>query len=98
MVGIETVDSLCWPDNILSVGRNKLVINHLGKLFVTSDAATIIREVEVVHPAAKLLVLASQAQEVEVSDFYPCFDNADLTQHRRWATRQTSSSSSPGHY
>lgn len=47
-------------------GRNKLIINHLGKLFVTSDAATIIREVEVVHPAAKLLVMASQAQETEV--------------------------------
>lgn len=50
-------------------GRNKLLINHLGKLFVTSDAATIIREVEVVHPAAKLLVMASQAQEAEVSPF-----------------------------
>ncbi|KIO23225.1 hypothetical protein M407DRAFT_244862 [Tulasnella calospora MUT 4182] len=49
-------------------GRNKLVINHLGKLFVTSDAATIIREVEVVHPAAKLLVLASQAQDAEMGD------------------------------
>ena len=50
----------CW------IGRNKLIINHLGKLFVTSDAATIIREVEVVHPAGKLLVMASQAQEQEV--------------------------------
>ncbi|KAI6099285.1 chaperonin Cpn60/TCP-1 family [Pisolithus croceorrhizus] len=49
-------------------GRNKLVINHLGRLFVTSDAATIIREVEVVHPAAKLLVMASQAQESEMGD------------------------------
>ncbi|RPD77099.1 T-complex protein 1 [Lentinus tigrinus ALCF2SS1-7] len=49
-------------------GRNKLVINHLGKLFVTSDAATIIREIEVVHPAAKLLVMASQAQEAEMGD------------------------------
>jgi hypothetical protein len=48
-------------------GRNKLVINHLGRLFVTSDAATIIREIEVVHPAAKLVVMASQAQEAEVS-------------------------------
>lgn len=53
--------------NIGAIGRNKLVINHLGKLFVTSDAATIIREIEVVHPAAKLLVMASQAQEAEVS-------------------------------
>lgn len=50
----------------LAAGRNKLIINHLGKLFVTSDAATIIREIEVVHPAAKLLVMASEAQEQEV--------------------------------
>ncbi|CDO77603.1 hypothetical protein BN946_scf184936.g28 [Trametes cinnabarina] len=49
-------------------GRNKLVINYMGKLFVTSDAATIIREIEVVHPAAKLLVMASQAQEQEMGD------------------------------
>ncbi|KAH8110559.1 T-complex protein 1 [Phellopilus nigrolimitatus] len=49
-------------------GRNKLIINHLGKLFVTSDAATIIREIEVVHPAAKLLVMASQSQESEMGD------------------------------
>ncbi|THH06176.1 hypothetical protein EW145_g4276, partial [Phellinidium pouzarii] len=49
-------------------GRNKLLVNHLGKLFVTSDAATIIREIEVVHPAAKLLVMASQSQETEMGD------------------------------
>ncbi|RIB16193.1 chaperonin-containing T-complex theta subunit Cct8 [Gigaspora rosea] len=49
-------------------GRNKMVINHLEKLFVTNDAATIIRELEVVHPAAKLLVMASQQQEQEVGD------------------------------
>ncbi|TFK50907.1 T-complex protein 1 [Heliocybe sulcata] len=49
-------------------GRNKLLINHLGKLFVTSDAATILREMEVVHPAAKLVVMASQAQEAEMGD------------------------------
>ncbi|KAL5483095.1 CCT8 [Sanghuangporus weigelae] len=49
-------------------GRNKLIVNHLGKLFVTSDAATIIRELEVVHPAAKLLVMASEAQESEMGD------------------------------
>jgi T-complex protein 1 subunit theta len=47
-----------------------MVINHLEKLFVTNDAATIIRELEVVHPAVKLLVMASQQQEQEVY----CFD------------------------
>ncbi|KAJ3286574.1 T-complex protein 1 subunit theta [Borealophlyctis nickersoniae] len=49
-------------------GRNKMVINHLEKLFVTNDAATITRELEVVHPAAKLVVLASQQQEAEMGD------------------------------
>ncbi|KAJ1721019.1 T-complex protein 1 subunit theta [Coemansia erecta] len=49
-------------------GRNKMVVNHLEKLFVTNDAATIIRELEVVHPAAKLIVMASQQQEAEAGD------------------------------
>jgi len=50
------------------VGMNKMVINHLGKLFVTNDAATIIRELEVEHPAAKMMILGSQMQEQEVGD------------------------------
>ncbi|KAB5558171.1 chaperonin Cpn60/TCP-1 family [Coniochaeta sp. 2T2.1] len=49
-------------------GRNKIVINHLQKMILTSDAATILRELDVVHPAAKLLVMASQQQEAEVGD------------------------------
>lgn len=49
-------------------GMNKMVINHLEKLFVTSDAATIIKELEVQHPAAKMLVLNSRMQEQEVGD------------------------------
>lgn len=35
-------------------------------MILTSDAATILRELEVVHPAAKLVVMASQQQEAEV--------------------------------
>ena len=46
-----------------------MVINHLEKLFVTNDAATIMKELDVVHPAAKLLSLASQQQEAEVLFF-----------------------------
>ncbi|KAL3430772.1 TCP-1/cpn60 chaperonin family-domain-containing protein [Aspergillus tetrazonus] len=49
-------------------GRNKIVINHLQKMILTSDAATILRELEVVHPAAKLLVMASQQQDAEMGD------------------------------
>ena len=47
---------------------NKMVINHIDKLFVTNDAATIMREIEIQHPAAKLLILASEMQEKEVGD------------------------------
>ena len=45
-----------------------MVINHLDKLFVTSDAATIIREVEVNHPAAKMIAMAAKMQESEAGD------------------------------
>lgn len=37
-------------------------------MILTSDAATILRELEVVHPAAKLLVMASQQQDAEMGD------------------------------
>jgi len=59
----ETVQT-CYGPN----GMNKMVINHLEKLFVTNDAATIIRELEVEHPAAKLLILGSHMQENEIGD------------------------------
>lgn len=49
-------------------GRNKIIINHLAKVILTADAATILRELEVIHPAAKLLVMASQQQEAEMGD------------------------------
>ncbi|XP_065223106.1 T-complex protein 1 subunit theta [Planococcus citri] len=49
-------------------GMNKIIINHIEKLFVTNDAATIIKELEVEHPAAKIIILASQMQEQEVGD------------------------------
>ena len=49
-------------------GRNKIVINHLAKLTLSSDAATIIKELDVIHPAAKLVVMACQQQEAEMGD------------------------------
>jgi T-complex protein 1 subunit theta len=47
---------------------NKMVINHIDKLFVTSDAFTVIREVEVNHPAARMIALAAKMQEDEAGD------------------------------
>ena len=49
-------------------GMNKMVINHLSKLFVTKDASTIMAELEVQHPAAKMIVLGCQMQSREVGD------------------------------
>jgi T-complex protein 1 subunit theta len=49
-------------------GMKKMVINHLDKIFVTSDAATIMSELEVAHPAAKMVVMASKMQETECGD------------------------------
>merc|ERR1711935_1178995 len=47
---------------------NKMVVNHLDKIFVTSDAATLLKEVEVQHPAAKMIALAAKMQESECGD------------------------------
>ena len=46
----------------------KLVINNIDKLFVTSDTSTIVEEMEVVHPAAKMIVEAAQMQQKEIGD------------------------------
>jgi len=49
-------------------GRKKLIVNHLGKTLVSSDCATIVRELEVVHPAAQMVAMAAKAQENEMGD------------------------------
>jgi len=54
-------------------GMNKLVINHLDKIIVTSDCATIVKELEIEHPAAKMLQLAAESQDSE------CGDGTNLT-------------------
>lgn len=59
-------------------GMNKLVVNHLEKIIVTSDCATIVKELEVQHPAAKILVMASEMQEKEFGDFTNFVSNSYL--------------------
>jgi T-complex protein 1 subunit theta len=49
-------------------GMNKLVQNHIEKLFLTSDAATMIKELDIKHPAAKMVVMAANQQEEEAGD------------------------------
>eukprot|EP00922_Rhytidocystis_sp_ex-Travisia-forbesii_P055523 GHVS01082233.1.p1 GENE.GHVS01082233.1~~GHVS01082233.1.p1 ORF type:complete len:543 (-),score=81.88 GHVS01082233.1:180-1808(-) len=47
---------------------NKLLVSHLGKQMVTSDASVMATEMEVQHPAAKMLVMASKMQDSEYGD------------------------------
>lgn len=49
-------------------GRNKIIVNKHGRTFVTNDAATMINELEIVHPAVKILIFASKQQEFEMGD------------------------------
>lgn len=46
----------------ICLALKKMVVNHIDKTFVTSDAATILKELEVAHPAAKMLQLACKMQ------------------------------------
>ncbi len=77
---INAINELC---QILSTsygpnGRNKLIVNHLLKHFVTSDASTILKELEVNHPAAKLIMDCASAQQQETGDLtnYVCLLSA----------------------
>jgi len=49
-------------------GLSKIVINRVEKVIVTTDAATIIAELEVQHPAAKVLCLSASMQQREIGD------------------------------
>lgn len=49
-------------------GMKKLIINHLGKTLVSSDCVTITKELEVVHPAARMVSMAAEAQNTEMGD------------------------------
>lgn len=49
-------------------GRNKILVNKHDRTFITNDAATILSELEIVHPAVKMLIMASKQQEFEMGD------------------------------
>ncbi len=49
-------------------GLDKMLVDSFGDVTVTNDGATIVKEMEVQHPAAKLLVETAKAQDAEVGD------------------------------
>ncbi|CAM5179197.1 unnamed protein product [Eretmochelys imbricata] len=60
--------ALCLRTSYGPLGRSKLVITHLGKPLFTAHAGTILRELELENPVARMLGAASQAQEEETGD------------------------------
>lgn len=49
-------------------GMNKMLVDSLGDIVITNDGATILDELDVAHPAGKLLVQAAKAQDNEAGD------------------------------
>lgn len=49
-------------------GMDKMLIDTTGDIVVTNDGASILKTVEVKHPAAKMMVEVAKSQEKEVGD------------------------------
>jgi thermosome len=50
------------------LGMDKMLVGNFGDVTITNDGATIMKELDVQHPAAKMLVEVAKAQEHEVGD------------------------------
>ncbi|MEM1548940.1 MAG: TCP-1/cpn60 chaperonin family protein, partial [Candidatus Methanomethylicia archaeon] len=59
----ETVRTSLGPK-----GMDKMLVDSFGDIVVTNDGATILKEMDVQHPAAKMMVEISKAQDDEVGD------------------------------
>jgi archaeal chaperonin len=49
-------------------GMDKMLVDSLGDVTITNDGATILKEIDVQHPAAKMMVEISKATDNEVGD------------------------------
>lgn len=50
------------------VGLDKMLVDDIGDVLITNDGATILSQLEVEHPAARVLVDLAQLQDSEVGD------------------------------
>ena len=50
-------------------GLDKMLVDDIGDVTITNDGATILKLLEVEHPAARVLVELSQIQDREVFNF-----------------------------
>ena len=49
-------------------GMDKLIVDSKGSVTISNDGATILKKLEVAHPAARTLVDISRSQDAEVGD------------------------------
>ncbi|WP_406659885.1 thermosome subunit beta [Methanolobus sp. ZRKC3] len=49
-------------------GMDKMLVDGLGDVVITNDGATILKEMDIEHPAAKMIVEVSKTQDDEVGD------------------------------
>ncbi len=49
-------------------GMDKMLVDSIGDVVITNDGVTILKEMDVQHPAAKMLVEVAKAQDQEVGD------------------------------
>ncbi|RZN64204.1 MAG: thermosome subunit [Candidatus Methanoliparum thermophilum] len=49
-------------------GMDKMIVDSLGDVTITNDGATILKEMDIEHPAAKMMVEVAKTQDDEVGD------------------------------
>ena len=49
-------------------GMDKMLVDSLGDIVITNDGVTILKEMDIDHPAAKMMVEVSKTQDQEVGD------------------------------
>jgi len=49
-------------------GMDKMLVDSLGDVTITNDGATMLKEMDIEHPAAKMMVEIAKAQDSEVGD------------------------------
>ncbi|NHJ20734.1 MAG: thermosome subunit [Candidatus Lokiarchaeota archaeon] len=49
-------------------GMDKMLVDQFGDVVITNDGATILKEIDVQHPAAKMMVEVAKTQDTEVGD------------------------------
>ncbi len=49
-------------------GMDKMLVDSLGDIVITNDGATILKEIDVAHPAGKMMVEVAKSQDTEVGD------------------------------